>query len=389
MGRDEDAERYRLAAGQVESDHCFPHRLEDLNVLQSALAAVPGDAKAWYYIGNLWYDKRRYEDAIAAWEKSRELDAAFPTVHRNLALAYFNKRKEPQKARREMEAAFALDARDARVLMELDQLYKKVGWPPAERKKVMEGHPETVEKRDDLFIEYVMLNNILGKNSKALAMIEGRRFHPWEGGEGKVSAQYVCALTELAKKAIREGRFAKAVSLLERAKEYPANIGEGKLSIAKENDIDYWMGTAYRGLKDEDNARRCFEKAAVGDDEPAGMVYYNDQPPELIFYQGLALKALGNAQDAARCFEKLVHYGQAHLHDHVRIDFFAVSLPDLLIFDEDLDKRNNIHCRFMMALGLMGQGETARAREIMDEISAMDPNYQGIIIHRELVEWAL
>lgn len=388
-GKEKEAARYRLQAAEADSDYCFPHRLEDMLVLQSVLEAAPNDAKGWYYLGNLWYDKRQYGDAIAAWEKSRDLSPDFPTVHRNLSLAYYNKRGEAEKAQNEMAAAFALDTGDARVLMELDQLHKKMGTLPQSRMEMLADHLKTVRKRDDLFIEYIALHNMAGKNSEAFAMIEGRRFHPWEGGEGKVSAQYIIALVELAKKAIREGCFAEAIGMLERATVYPENLGEGKLTNAKENNIHYWMGTAYRGLNDEENARRCYGKAVLGDDEPAGMTYYNDQPPEMIFYQGLALKALGRGEEASRCFGKLISYGKTHMNDHVRIDFFAVSLPDLLIFDEDLDEKNRIHCQFMIGLGLMGQGDLAKAREILDEISVLNPNHQGIVIHRELLTWGL
>ena len=44
------------------------------------------------------------------------------------------------------------------------------------------------------------------------------------------------------------------------------------------------------------------------------------------------------------------------------MDYFAVSLPDFLVFDEDLQRRNRIHCHYMMALGLLGLGEAGRSR---------------------------
>jgi len=40
-----------------------------------------------YYLGNLLYDRRRYEDAIDLWRQAAQLDPSFPTVHRNLGLA--------------------------------------------------------------------------------------------------------------------------------------------------------------------------------------------------------------------------------------------------------------------------------------------------------------
>lgn len=88
---------------------------------------LPEGSKAPYYLGNLWYDKKQYDRALECWEYSRERDDTFPTVHRNLALVYYNKKQEADKALASLEKAYTLNTGDSRVLMELDQLYKKVG----------------------------------------------------------------------------------------------------------------------------------------------------------------------------------------------------------------------------------------------------------------------
>ncbi|HEX3038818.1 MAG TPA: DUF5107 domain-containing protein, partial [Caproiciproducens sp.] len=64
--------------------YCFPNRLDDIAVLEYAVEAAPSDAKAPYYLGNLWYDRRQFKKARALWEKSVQLDDQFPTAWRNL-----------------------------------------------------------------------------------------------------------------------------------------------------------------------------------------------------------------------------------------------------------------------------------------------------------------
>jgi hypothetical protein len=93
----------------------------------------------------------------------------------------------------------------------------------------------------------VSLYNYSGKYVKALSLLMERHFHPWEGGEGKVSGQYLFALIQLARKNIKENKFGEAIDLLNQAKadSYPHNLGEGKLYGAQENDIYYWLGCAY------------------------------------------------------------------------------------------------------------------------------------------------
>ena len=39
-------------------------------------------------------------------------------------------------------------------------------------------------QRDDLAVEFVTLLNRVGRHADAVAILAGRRFHPWEGGEG-------------------------------------------------------------------------------------------------------------------------------------------------------------------------------------------------------------
>ncbi len=171
--------------------------------------------------------------------------------------------------------------------------------------------------------------------------------------------------------------YKRAVECLERAQAFPLNLGEGKLYGAQENHIFYYLGCAYEGLGETAQAQKYFERASVGQSEPSSPMYYNDQPPDMIFYQGLARQKLGRSNEAQEVFQKLIVYGQAHLNDDVTMDYFAVSLPDFLVFDEDLNRRNQIHCHYMMALGYLGLGANADARAHFDQVLAWDINHLG------------
>ena len=135
----------------------------------------------------------------------------------------------------------------------------------------------------------------------------------------------------------------------------------------------------------EKEAREHLERASEGNEEPAGMMYYNDQPADMIFYQGLAHRALGREEKAASRFHKLISYGEKHYYDEVRIDYFAVSLPDLQLFDEDLSVKNRAHCEYLIALGSLGLSDRERAEACFDAVLRIDPAHQGAIIHRSLL----
>lgn len=384
----ESLEEYKKAEA-ADPLYTFPNKLEDIAVLEAAIAADPDASKAQYYLGCLFYDKLQFERAIALWEASEQKNPAFATLLRNLSIAYYNKQGDPQKAQEKMEKAFALDITDARVFLELDQLYKKLNRSVQERltnyEKYAIGAGSTaslVELRDDLMIEYVTLLNSAGRHQECYDTIMGHTFRPWEGAEGKVSMQYKAALVQLAKQKLKDAASQEAEKLLEKALEYPINLGEGRLEGTKDNHIWYLLGIAREAMGKA--ADDCWQKATEGTDEPAGMMYYYDQPADMILYKGLAYEKLGEHRAACACFHKLIDYGEQHIHDEVKIDYFAVSLPDFLIFEDDLTKRNEAHCYYLMGLGNLGLGKKAHAAEYFDEVLRRDPSHQNGIFYWQM-----
>ncbi len=385
QGEGEEAKRLYGQAEQTDSYCCFPNRLEDVNVLESAKRMNPEGAKAPYYLGCLYYAARQYEPAMENWELSARLDPTFPTVWRNLALGLFNKQDRQQEGLEYMEKAFSLDESDDRVLMELDQLYKRLHKPHQERLDFLRRYPQLIRRRDDLVLEEITLLNQLGRYEEAMHLLDAHTFHPWEGGEGKVPAQYQICRVELAKQAIAAKEYQKAVGLLNECLTYPHHLGEGKLYGAQENDFFYLLGVAHEALGDTEQARTCWQKATEGPQEPAAAIYYNDAKPDKIFYQGLALRRLGREDEAHGRFYKLINYGKQHLFEKQKMDYFAVSLPDLLIWDDSLDTKNIIHCKYMLALGYCGMGDMKHALRYLAEVESLDNNHQGIQALRSLL----
>lgn len=340
-----DDAKYLEKAEKASSLYCFPNRIEDINVLQKAVDK--GGKMAAYYLGLIMYDKGNWQDSVRLWE-SMENDIKFPTVHRNLALAYFNKLKNPEKALSEMEEAFALDTTDPRVFFELDELYKELEKTSEFRLKNMRAHEELLELRDPLYTEFISLLNDRGAYKEAYTRIKKHIFHPWEGGEGKITAEYRRALIS---KALNEKDDAKASEILLSALTYPHNLGEGKLVGQKDNDIYYYLGE--RAI-DKDKAKEYFELATRGEIVFTSAMYYNDQPPEMIYFIALSLNKLGKKKEAYDIFNRMGEYGKLHMDDVMKIDYFAVSLPDFLIFEGNLNKKNRKHCENMINLSKKG-----------------------------------
>jgi len=459
MGAEARAKQCCQRAEEAPPDYCFPNRIEEIEILEYAVRILETAPMAHYYLGNLFYDKKQYADAIRHWEAAvettllmearcakgeavetaRAADAApartpppmeiasrwaaaverggsLAMAHRNLSIAYYNKGvKESvryfalsgktskdvlssgdrlaqmknvsmEAALQEMKRACELDGEYPRMWLEYDQLASRLNLSVRERLETMEKHSDLLEKRDDLYLRWITLLNCAGLHQEALDALLAHPFHPWEGGEGKVSGQYRYALSRLAIGCLNRGEAENALAYLEASLTYPVVLGEGKLPNVPDNQAYYYMGLAYRIMGDAQKEHEYLELAASGPQEPEPVLYYNDQPSDFIFYQGLANRALGREAAAKKAFHRLIAYGEAHVFDDVEYDFFAVSLPEIEVFQEDIQKRNWLYCNYLRALGSIGLGEKKKAAALFEEILSEQADYQGALAHLEMAK---
>nr|MCR5656589.1 tetratricopeptide repeat protein [Butyrivibrio sp.] len=386
LGHEEQALEEFVKGKKADSSYCFPNKLEDVAVLTSAVKSDDTDEMARYYLGCLYYDKLQFDLAIGLWEESRAISDSFPTLLRNLSIAYYNKKDEKEKARQCLERAFELDRTDARVFLELDQLYQKLQVSLEERLMKYQENIGLIEKRDDLYTEYVTLLNSLGMYDEAYEKISSHNFQTWEGAEGKITAQFKVSLVERAKALLTKGDGKAAKELLEEALSYPGNLGEGRLEGTKDNHIYYNLGRSFELLGDKEKAEECYEKATLGAMEVAGMMYYYDQPADMILYQGLAKEKLSDQMGANARFYRLLNYGEKHLRDTFKMDYFAVSMPDMSVFDADMTRKNEVHCYYLMGLANLGLGRRSEAVSFFKKVIEMDNTHQNAYIYLKMAE---
>ena len=360
-------------AAKSSPDYFFPSRLEDYIALKWCdEAAGFKDANVAYALGNWCYDRKRHEDALAYWERATRLAPAFSTAWRNLGMALWNIRRDGGSAQAAYLKAMEADGADARLVAEYDQLRGKCKVPAAERLAFLESRLSLVLSRDDASVQYVTCLNDVRRHEDALKILASRRFHPWEGGEGKVLAQYTRAHLELGFMAIAGARDARpyqtnapvgsrvprdrkcqtALEHAEKALDTPANLGEAYHLLQAKADVNYLKGLALRGLGREEEAKAAFTAAAeeAGDFQSMSVTDYS----ELSYWCGLALKELGRTVEAKALFAGMKAFAEKGLATPFKIDYFATSLPLLLIFDDDLEEVKNERMRNLAALAEKG-----------------------------------
>jgi tetratricopeptide (TPR) repeat protein len=374
LGRKAGNETFaRLTRTSLE--YAFPNRLEEMLLLEAVAVSQPDYGGAFYMLGNFLYDRRRHAEAIAAWEKAAALMPALATVWRNLGIGYFNYAHDTSRAIDAFDRALAAHPQDGRILYERDQLWKRVGKLPEQRIDELLTHLDLVERRDDLSLELAALYNQLGRPQQALERLLGRHFQPWEGGEGLVLAQFVRARLLLGRSALDRGDPDGAMTHFEAALKPPQNLGEARHLLANRSDIYYWLGVAFEHQGSKELAQKCWRSAAThqGDFQQMSVRAVS----EMTYWSALAEQKLGSESAAEALLQQICRYSVELEAAEPKIDYFATSLPAMLLFEEDIRLRNQIEAYFLRAQALAGLGRIDESKRLLEKVLHMDRNHAG------------
>lgn len=341
------------------SDYFFPSRCHEQIVLEWALQQAGKDPVAAYGLGNYLYDLKRHQDAITVWLRAIEDGASFATVFRNLGIATWNLHRDADAARNFYLRAMDLDPRDPRLVSEYDQLRSKLHDPLTERLAFLEERMDLVLQRDDCTVALATLYNLTGNPERALEIMTSRRFHPWEGGEGNALRQFTTSHLLIGRNALDAGDAMEALAHFTGAMNTPESLGEAYHLLQAKADVSYWIGKALQALGRADEARDSFILSANEAGDFSEMAVTAHSP--LSFFRGLSLRELGHENDARAIFAGLKEFAESNLKESAKIDYFATSLPNLLVFDETLQTRRDAESHLLIAFALLGLGEADAA----------------------------
>ncbi|PWW10990.1 DUF5107 domain-containing protein [Mangrovibacter plantisponsor] len=347
----------------------FPNLIEEVNMLHN----LQDYGFAQYLLGCFHYSKKRYDEAVSCWSFAVEKMPDFAPVHRLLGIWAWNKRGDFKQAEASLQRAIVLEPNNARLLFERDYLYKITGQTPTLRLQALNGKIDVALMRDDLTAELLNMWNIQGEIALAAKTLAERDFHPWEGGEGRITGQYLINKQRQAIAAIQQGQFNDARELLTSALTYPLNLGEGRLAGQSDNDIWYLLGWCAEQQGETHQAEREYQEAIKGGSSLDAGRYYNDQPVDYLFYQALAFKKTGQPHKAEQMFRSFINWSDKHCNDEVTSDFFAVSLPDLVVLDSDQKSLHLQHCLFVSALGYLGLNEHEKFKKCITKLLEINP----------------
>lgn len=155
------------------------------------------------------------------------------------------------------------------------------------------------------------------------------------------------------------------------ALESPVDLGEAKHLLANDADVRYWLGRALQAAGNQEGARHEWEAAASFRGDFQGMAVC--QLSEMSLFSALALRALGRGEEADELLTQLMQYAQELQRKEAKIDYFATSLPTMLLFEDDLQGRQEIKALFLQAQAAWGLGRAEEASTLVAEVLERDP----------------
>lgn len=144
--------------------------------------------------------------------------------------------------------------------------------------------------------------------------------------------------------------------------ETPDRLGEKYHLLQAKADVSYWQGKALRALGREQEAIEKYEAATAESGDFQGMAVTAFS--ELTVFRALALRELGRAAEARQVLEAMAAHAQTELTIPAKIDYFATSLPNLLVFEEDIQEAKKSQMRHLLltAQQFLGTGMSGAAK---------------------------
>jgi len=96
---------------------------------------------------------------------------------------------------------------------------------------------------------------------------------------------------------------------------------------------------------------------------------------EMTYYSALAWQRLGQKARANKLLRALLGYARKLARTPAAIDYFATSLPTMLLFNGDLTARQRTTALFLEAQARLGLGQTAAAKKLLRQVIRRDPAY--------------
>ena len=357
---------FKAAAGQ-SVDFVFPYRLGSIDVLNTALKHNPTDGQAYYFIGNILFEKQP-DVAMQHWEKAVNQNPDLAIAYRNLGWGYFYHLNDLPTAITQYERAISLNKNEAIYYAELSELYERNNTPITTRSKLFDGSDiAIIKQRDDSYMWFIETLILSEKPDKAVELIENVIL-AYREGTSRARNVKINANLMLGKQYFEQKAYQKALDYFSKAqitKEEAGDDRQGDRGV----QVDYYIGLANEAIGNRSKAIASFRQSVQETAQAVNVMSY---------YQGLSHVKLGNNDQAKRIFESLVSEADRQLEQS--------SATEVGVIFGGREAANDRTSRLytMRGLGYKGLGDLQKAKADLDK--ALELSQSNLWAKAECVE---
>ena len=315
------AEQFAARAAKAPYEGISPNRFEDAEVLREAIDQNSRDAHAPYFLGNFLFAHDRYDEASQKWSQALAQGFMYSVLSRNLGICAWKVKNDLRSALGFFEQAIQQAPNDFRLYADLDEIYAQLG-ATEKRERLLAGAPAGVLDCDTVRVRRVLLLVEQRQFERALEILSGHNFKPWEGGQ-IFREMFVLAYLEKGRAALATKDYAAAERACREALEYPANLGVGRPDDPKDEAAHYWLGEALSAQGKQNEARDAWQLSLQQGGSHGISAYY----------QALNLHRLGEDDQALRAMKTLAE-GPAQGRTSAR-DYYLAGLAGRFLGNED------------------------------------------------------
>ncbi|WP_104181452.1 DUF5107 domain-containing protein [Arthrobacter sp. B0490] len=357
LGDRAEAAAEREEARRTTTKHAFPSGLDEYDALVAAITAEPSDDVAHALLGAWLLDAGRTAEARRVLERATRMDSTDAVAWRNAGVATINSGGSIADGTAYFDRALALRAGDPRLVFERALLASLADEPLESRLHRIEQCGPSVLVRDDLALHYVNLLVDAGRAEDALAIMRNRTFQPFEGGEGKALEAYDRASLAAARRLL-DTHPPSAAHLLRQGIEAPPNLAEGRHPAGSPAERFVLLGDALGASGDVEEARTAYARAC----DVAGPQAVSRTIDREDYWRGVACLRLGRDGEAAEVWMGLERRASDLERAGPEVDYFATSLPELLLFTRTAGTEQQLLAHQLRALA--DRGRSLQAKEL-------------------------
>ena len=329
MGDVNGAIGYYKEGSTQKTDYVFPHRLEEIAILEDVIKTVPSSPIPDYLLGNVLFYNGRLEEGLEKWERAYELGLRNAVLCRNIGYAHAMLAREMDESVDMYLNAINLDPQNSKLYIELDDIYCRAG-RFNERLKLLENVPEEA-KRGPLLARHASAYIDVGEYNKAIDMLLSTFFEPMEGYYGYWEI-YADALLAKGLTLLKSKKLQEAIECFMDATKYPKNLGIGAPHPKHRKDVIqlYYAGLAYQKMREIAAAEKIWHQALQRAPQVSN---------EHNIFKALVFRKLGREEESRSLIREIMAATSADAHYMIGLGYLAEGRRDegLKKIDEALE----------------------------------------------------